>query len=365
MSHTHTATNRTRVALLYGGASPEHHISCISAAHVLSYPAASKYQIYPIGITEENRWYLQPEQPALSEFTKPQSTQSQKLAIVQDHTKELCIRPGVGFEIQGNPLPIDVAVIMVHGTHGEDGVLQGALTTAGIPYTGANLLASALGMNKVIAKVIWQQQGLPVTPYTTLTAQQWHKHSIQALELQSMLELLPNALFVKPAEGGSSLGITKCTTKEQVAKGIEIALQYGNQVLIEQGLRVREIEFAVLGDRVFHPGEIESAQGFYDFTTKYETDIGDSLHTHAKLPAQLLASMRNLASKAYHALGVESFARVDLFLTPDNRVYINEINTIPGMTGISMFPSTILAAGVSKEELFDQWITQAIERGTL
>ncbi len=343
------------IALFYGGASPEHGVSLVSAKNLLSYPNRERYTIAPIGVTKENRWYLQDLK------TLTEDTTQTALSIEVAPEKEVFIQPGCGLMVGGKNLSIDVAVIMIHGTHGEDGVLQGALEIADIPYTGANLLASALSMNKIAAKQIWEQKGLPVTPYTTLSEEEWQAKGVESARLQAMVEHLPEPIFIKPAEGGSSLGISRATNRKELIEGIEFGFAYDRELLIEVGLRVREIEFAILGERVFHPGEINS-HGFYDYATKYESEDTDMLHTHAELSENLLQEMKQIALEAYKALRIRSFARVDLFLTDSKKIYINEINTIPGMTGISMFPSTIMAEGLSPEELFEQWIELALKK---
>ncbi len=338
------------IAIFYGGNSPEHEVSKVSAAHVLQYPNTDKYNLLPIGVTKGNHWYLQ----------EPYT--GGPLKIIEHKDKEVLIRPGRGLFVGDTPLLIDVAVIMIHGSYGEDGVLQGTLESAGIPYTGASLMASALGMDKIRAKMLWEHQNLPVTPYTTLTKEVWETEGTSAVQLQPLLKVFPSPLFIKPSRGGSSLGISRVTSKEEFVKGIQEALLYDNDILIELGLTVREIEFAALGDRIFHPGEIQSTEGFYSYYTKYEKDPGDSLIVQADLPSETLKVMQQIALKAYKVLGIDSFARVDLFLTVEGEIYINEINTIPGMTAISMFPATLRESGISGEDLFDQWVHMALER---
>ncbi len=341
------------IAIFYGGNSPEHGVSKVSAANVLKYPNRDKYTILPIGVTKKNRWYLQDQ------------NQEGPLEIIECESKEVSIRPGRGLFLGETPLLIDVAVIMIHGAYGEDGVLQGTLESAGVPYTGAGLMASALGMDKIRAKMLWEHQNLPVTPYTTLTKEEWENEGVSATQLQPFLRVFPSPLFIKPSRGGSSLGISRVTSQDEFVKGVQEALLYDKNILIELGLTVREIEFAALEDSIFHPGEIRSTEGFYSYYTKYEKDPGNSLVLRADLPAETLKEMQQIALKAYKVLGIDSFARVDLFLTEEGEIYINEINTIPGMTAISMFPATLRESGISGEILFDKWITMALERNTL
>ncbi len=338
------------IAIFYGGNSPEHEVSKVSASNVLQYPNKDRYSLLPIGVTKKNHWYLQ------------EPHEGGTLKIIEHKDREVSIRPGRGLFVGDTPLLIDVAVIMIHGSYGEDGVLQGTLESAGVPYTGANLMASALGMDKIRAKMLWEHQNLPVTPYTTLTKEEWENEGVGRVQLQPFLKVFPSPLFIKPSRGGSSLGISRVTSKEEFLKGIQEALLYDKNILIELGLTVREIEFAALGDRVFHPGEIQSTEGFYSYYTKYEKDPGDSLIVQADLPVDTLKEMQQIALKAYKVLGIDSFARIDLFLTAEGEIYINEINTIPGMTAISMFPATLRESGISGEDLFDQWVQMALER---
>lgn len=359
-------TDKLTVALLFGGRSSEHSISCATAGGVLGAIDRDRYNVIPIGITRRGAFVLEDDDPAkfaldanaLPEVTDngtrvrwPESTASRELTVTtaDGSTRSL-----------GD---VDLVFPILHGPFGEDGTIQGLLELVGLPYVGAGVLASALGMDKHFTKTVFQQAGLPIAPWRTITADDWASNPDNAY---SALESLGLPAFVKPARAGSSVGVSKVSSGEQLADAMAVALAEDNKVLIEAGLVGREIEVAVLQGR---PGEssrasvagevVVSGRDFYDFAAKYLDAPGIDLVCPANLSADELAEMQRLGLAAFDAIGGEGLARVDFFLTADGWV-INEINTLPGFTPISMFPSCWLASGYTYPQLIDELIEVAL-----
>ncbi|NQX13697.1 D-alanine--D-alanine ligase [Microbacteriaceae bacterium VKM Ac-2855] len=360
-------TSKLVVAVLFGGRSSEHSISCATAAGVLRAIDRDRYDVIPIGITRAGAFVLEDDDPekfaldraALPEVVDngsrvhwPESTLSRTITVTEaDATRSL-----------GD---IDLVFPILHGPFGEDGTIQGVFELLDLPYVGSGVLASSLGMDKHFTKTVLRAAGLAVAPWYTVTAAEWRENPDDAVEALGDLGL---PVFVKPARAGSSVGVSKVTSREGLDAALEIAFREDTRVLIEAAVIGREVEIGVLGGRRGHrarasvAGEIVvTGRDFYDFEAKYLDAPGIELVCPASMTPDELERMRALALQAFEAIGGEGLARVDFFLTADGFV-VNEINTMPGFTPISMFPTMWQATGVSYPELIDELIALALER---
>jgi D-alanine-D-alanine ligase len=349
-----------RVALLFGGRSSEHAISCATAGGVLAAIDRSKYEVVPVGITADGAFVLEDDDP--QKFTL-----GRELPSVADNgsrvnwpqsvsSRELTVTDASGTRSLGQ---IDVVFPILHGRFGEDGTLQGMLELLGLPYVGAGVLASAVGMDKHFTKTVLESAGIPVAPWRTVTAAEW---AATPERVVAEVEDLGWPLFVKPARAGSSVGVSKATDPDSLADAIRVGLAEDTKVLIETTIVGREVECAVLagrngsGPRVSVAGEIVTQEGhFYDFEAKYLDAEAAALVCPAELSAEQLAEMQELAARAFQAIDGTGLARVDFFLT-DSGFVVNELNTMPGFTPISMFPKCWIASGMTYPELIDELI---------
>lgn len=350
------------VAVLFGGRSNEHAISCVSAGNVMAAIDRDKYRVIPIGITTTGRWLLQQDVDALAitDGTLPSISSGAELNVTSV--------PGAA--ITGSDLlsSIDVVFPLLHGPWGEDGTIQGFLELAAIPYVGSGVYASSAAMDKLHMKAAFRAAGLPIGPYAAVPSRAWETDPERVI---AQLRGMPLPLFVKPARAGSSVGITKVKSYDELAHAIDAARAHDPKVIVEVGITdAREIECAVLVDSDGVPrasvlGEIkvDSAHEFYDFNAKY-LDEGVDLVVPADLPEAITARAQKLAVQAFEALDCEGLARVDFFVRSDGEVILNEVNTMPGFTSISMYPRLWAASGVSYAELIDALIVDALRRGT-
>jgi len=338
---------KIRVGVIFGGRSGEHEVSLRSAESVLKALDRNKYEVVPIGITHEGRWLASTNAVAML----PAKDQIQKV-LTDGNPITLAAEPAS----QGI---VDVIFPIMHGTHGEDGTIQGLLELANVPYVGAGVLGSAIGMDKDVMKRLLREAGLPIVDYWTV-----RKTDLDAF-LQAHIGDLPYPVFVKPANLGSSVGITKVHAAEELPAALETAAEYDRKIVVEQGVDAREIEISVLGndDPVASlPGEIIPSREFYDYTAKY-IDEDSRLLIPAPLEAIQTNDAQRLAIAAFKVLECSGMARVDLFLERmTGKFYVNEINTLPGFTSISMYPKLWQASGIPYSELIDRLITLAIER---
>jgi D-alanine-D-alanine ligase len=355
---TDTPARKVRVALVFGGRSGEHAISAATAAGVMKAIDRDKYDVLPVGITREGQWVLASGDPAHWELT------SGRLPEVKSaEGRELASLGDVG--------EVDVVFPLLHGPYGEDGTIQGLLELAGVRYVGAGVLASAVGMDKHYMKLVFAGHGLPVGPYVVVKPREWEQSQSEVIErVQAQLKF---PVFVKPARAGSSLGVTRVDDLTGLTDAIEEARFHDPKVLVEEGIEGREIECAVLGGRhggaprASVPGEIvvdHGAADFYDFEAKYLSDSQARTQAPADLPDEVADRVRAVAVQAFEAIGAEGISRVDVFVTPDGQVIVNEINTMPGFTPISMYPKMWEATGLSYPELIDELIQLALERPT-
>lgn len=358
---------KTRVALLFGGASSEHSISCATASGVLSAIDRDKYDVLPIGITRDGVFI-----PAVDD-AKHWALTDGELPIVE-FSGETVIWPKAGskeffLERSGQRTSlgeVDVVFPVLHGPNGEDGTIQGFIELIGLPYVGNGVFASAAGMDKEFSKALFMAAGLPVTPHVVIHREQWLADPETYLEKVKALGSLP--LFVKPARAGSSVGVSKVKDMSDFALALELAFNEDSKVTVERGLVGRELECAVLSvigseqPRVSVAGEIVVRSGeFYDFDAKYRDADAAELICPAELSSSELEQMQKLAAKAFRALGCFGLARADFFLTKDG-FFVNELNLMPGFTPISMYPKCWQASGLSYPELIDQLIQLAFHR---
>jgi D-alanine-D-alanine ligase len=353
------------VAILFGGRSAEHEISLLSARFVLESLDRQRFEPVLIGIDKTGRWLLQEPELLLEAARDP------RLVALDARKPGVLLPPHAGAGLvpapgaSGGPLAIDVAFPVLHGPMGEDGTVQGLLELAGVPYVGSGVLGSALGMDKDVMKRLLAAAGLPVLPYATLRRFQWERARDAAL---GSLAALERPLFVKPANLGSSVGVTRVTEESGLAPALEHAFEFDDKVVVEAGLRgPREIECAVLGgEQPFAsvPGEIVVGHpdGFYSYAAKYLDADGVTTRIPAELSAAETAEARRLALATFAALEAEGLARVDLFLDAERRFWVNEINTLPGFTSISMFPKLMEASGVGPSELVTRLLEDALAR---
>ena len=368
---------KPRVAVVFGGRSGEHTISCATAAGVLSAIDRDRFDVVPVGITPAGQWVLVDDDPgalALSDDRPPVEITAEGLG-----RGELTVRPGGGpgsaliLSAGSGPAllgEVDVVLPLLHGPYGEDGTLQGMLEMLSIPYVGCGVLASAAGMDKQVTKVLLNAAGIPTAPHVVVTPRRWVGDRELILDA---CESLDYPLFVKPARAGSSLGITKVERREDLPGAIETARRVDPKVLVESGVLGREIEVAVLGGRdggaprVAEPGEIvmDAAHGageFYDYQTKYLAHDAVQMVCPARITPAERELLMATASAAFDALGGEGLMRVDFFLTPRGEAVVNEVNTMPGFTPFSMYPYMWQVSGLGYTELVTELIDLALER---
>ena len=341
-------SQRLSIGLLFGGESPEHEVSIVTARAIAEHLDPTRFEVRPMGIARNGVWAMLGDPFArLEAGERPERSNHPFLPLEQG--------------AEATPLP-DLFFNALHGEGGEDGQIQGYLQLLHRPYTGAGLLAMAAGMDKWITKRIWESEGLPVVPYVGLTEEQWLKDRERCLGETKKLGL---PLFLKPVNLGSSIGIEKVKRAEDLAEALDRAFTYDRRVLVEQGLDVREIEVAVLGGddpEVSVPGEVLVADEFYTFEDKY-IDGKSTTQIPAELPEELTDLIRNQAGQAFRALDAYGMARVDFFLEKaTGRVFLNEINLIPGFTSISMFPKLMAASGVPYPEQLSRLVALALDR---
>ena len=363
---------KPRVAIVFGGRSSEHAVSCSTAAGVLQAIDREKYDVVPIGIAKDGRWVLVDDDPAplrLAPGHTPEVDGSGTGVLVPLATTDRALtvlEPGQPPRALGD---VDVVFPLLHGPFGEDGTIQGFLDLSDIRYVGSGVLASAAGMDKHYMKVIFAGHGLPVGPYVVITDRQWLVDRAAAMASVAALDF---PVFVKPARAGSSMGITKVKSPANLEAAIEVAREHDPKVIIEAGIVGRELECAVLqshgtaAPRTSEVAEIavHGDHEFYDFEAKYLLEDDVDLRCPADLPREVSDEVRRLAAAAFDVLGCEGLARVDCFLAEDGQVLINEINTMPGFTPLSMYPRMWDATGVSYPELIDELISLALERRT-
>ncbi|MET7935684.1 D-alanine--D-alanine ligase family protein [Streptomyces sp. NPDC005322] len=367
---------KPRVAVVFGGRSSEHAISVVTAGAVLRAIDREKYDVLPIGITADGRWALTADEPDRMAIANRELPSVERLAESAEGSVVLPVDPGSREVVYSEPgaVPkalgdVDVVFPMLHGPYGEDGTLQGLLELSGVPYVGAGVLASAVGMDKEYMKRVFVSYGLPVGPYEVIRPRAWEQDpSAARKKIVGFAGEHGWPLFVKPARAGSSIGITKVEDEASLDAAIEEARRHDPKVIVEALLRGREIECGVLefedGPRASVPAEIPpvSSHDFYDFEAKY-IDSADGI-VPAPLTEGQTAHVQELAVRAFDAVSCEGLVRADFFLLDSGEFVINEINTMPGFTPISMYPRMWQESGVSYPELVDRLIQSALRRST-
>lgn len=350
----------TRLGILFGGRSEEHEVSRMSAISVMAAVDKSKYEIVMIGITKAGDWLIYDGPTEKIETGEWQAYA--EAALAKDPEKYALTVLGAG----GRSLKdrVDFVLPIVHGTYCEDGKLQGLLEMADIPYGGCGVTASAVAMDKIIAKDIFAKAGLPVCAYVS-TSKEEIESDMDAVTTKIEIQL-GYPCYVKPANMGSSVGITKAIDSKSLAAGLALAAKYDRRILVEEGVNCREIETAVLGNydvKASVPGEIVATDDFYDYDSKYIDDGKPKMKIPADLPAELAERIRGYAVKAFKAIDGAGFARCDFFLDKENgNVYLNEINTIPGFTQFSMFPLLWENTGSPYSQTIERIIELGYER---
>jgi len=355
---------KIRVGIIFGGKSGEHEVSFCSASSIIKAIDKDKYTVVPIGITKEGRW-ISPQDSVLalqSGKIKGKST----VILVNDPSGKALVRIDNNQRLDKSSAleRLDVIFPVLHGPYGEDGTVQGLLELADIPYVGAGVTASAISMDKDLMKTIFKQRDLPILKWMTIKRKEWQKDKEEILSL--IQDDFEYPLFVKPTNLGSSVGITKVHKKEELEKAIDLASSYDRKILIEEGLEeAREIECSVLGNdepQTSVVGEVKPAGEFYDYDSKY-IDKETQLIVPADLPDGVSRKVQEIALRAFKAVDAAGMARVDFFVSKkENKIYLSEINTIPGFTSVSMYPRLWEASSIPYSELIDRLIQLALER---
>lgn len=366
--------DKIRVGLVYGGKSGEHEVSLQTAMAVIQAFDMNKYEIQPFYITKQGEWRSGPmlsgPVPNVAALTFQDEAESEQTFALQPFFSSLRTADKAEVSsvkdspaVSGSSKPIDVVLPLLHGTFGEDGTIQGLLEMANIAYAGAGVLASAVGMDKIMMKKVFAQEGLPQCVFRHFTKTQWEKD--QAFFLMEIEVSIGYPCFVKPANLGSSVGISKAGNRDELIAAIQTAFQFDRKVIIEENINAREVEVAVLGNddpQASVVGEIVSSNEFYDYKAKY-IDGKSSMIIPAEIPQELSDQIREMAVRAFQAIDGSGLSRVDFFLRKeDNKIYINEINTMPGFTPFSMYPLLWKETGKSYQQLLDDLVTLALQR---
>jgi D-alanine-D-alanine ligase len=347
---------KLRVGVLFGGRSGEHEVSLASAASIIRGLDPQKYEAVPIGITKEGHWLI----GAGAQKMLPEVLRTGQRVLMSADPTESALMP-----LDGSPRGqnLDVVFPVIHGTFGEDGTMQGLLELAGLPFVGAGVLGSAIGMDKDVAKKLMQVAGIPVVPWIAVQRADWER---QPKEIRRAIEKkFKYPVFVKPATLGSSVGMTKVHSRAELGPALDLAAEFAMKIMVERAVSAREIEVSVLGNhdpRASIPGEIVPHREFYDYAAKY-LEEGTQLLIPAKLTKSEVKKVQGMAVTAFRALELSGMARVDFFIEKrGGKIFLNEVNTIPGFTSISMYPKLWEANGIPFRELVSKLIDLALEQ---
>lgn len=352
--------NKIRVAIIFGGKSAEHEVSLQSAKNIIEAIDREKYEIVLIGIDKDGRWFLNEDSGFLLNTSNP------KLIHLNKSENEIAIIPGGKsnqlINISNNELldKIDIAFPVLHGPFGEDGTIQGLLKLANIPFVGADVIGSAVGMDKDVMKRLLRDKGIPISKFIAYT-----RDYISDIKFDEIKEKLGMPVFIKPANLGSSVGISKVNNEDELKKAIELAFEFDNKIIVEEFIKGREIECSVLGNNkpiASQPGEVLPIKDFYSYEAKYIDEKGAALQIPAKLSKDKADKIQCYAIDTFKTLCCKGMARVDFFLNDNEEIIVNEINTIPGFTRISMYPKLWEISGISYPNLIDKLIMLALER---
>ena len=375
--------DKKRVAVIFGGQSSEHEVSRVSAESVLKNIDSDKYEVEMLGITKDGKW-LSYDGPVELIGTGGWQAQAEAKANIKAGNKGLLnsgacaeqhinslsgtdssargILRAAGAEKEGKK--IDVVFPVLHGCNGEDGTIQGLFELAGIPYVGCGVLGSALGMDKGFAKIVFEKEGIPQGKYVVFTRKQINQ-DMDSL-VRQVEALLTYPCFVKPSNAGSSVGISKAHDRRELAEALHFAARYDRRILVEEFIDGREVECAVLGNDepvASTVGEVVPCNEFYDYEAKYNSGGSSTVIIPAHIPDELIQKIRDYAVRAFKALDLSGLSRVDFFVHKDTgEVFINEVNTLPGFTSISMYPKLWEASGIPYSKLIEKLIDLAVER---
>jgi D-alanine-D-alanine ligase len=361
---------KLRIGVIFGGRSGEHEVSVRSAGSVIEAMDASRYEVVPIAITKEGNWLapaaaaeLLPAKAQHLLSARARSGVKEDVAIIGDPSRSGLMR----LETNGRSAdPLDVILPVLHGTYGEDGTIQGLLEMAAVPFVGCGTLASACGMDKVIMKALFKDAGLPICEYAWLLRTEWESDPEKVT--RRITRSIGFPAFVKPANLGSSVGISKATDAASLARSVELAARYDRKIIVEQAVKGRELECAVMGNddpQASLPGEYvihEEAARFLDYNEKYSSTGNVEFLVPARISKAIVRKIQKMAVTAFKAIDGAGLSRVDFFLRPDGELLVNEINTLPGLTDVSGFPKMWEASGIPFSRVIDQLIELAIER---
>jgi D-alanine-D-alanine ligase len=348
---------RLRIGVLFGGRSGEHEVSLASAASVIRALDPEKYEAVPIGISKDGRWLVGTGSlKMLADVLKS----GDRVVLPADPSAAALVP--LGPSVVQPSVSVDVVFPVLHGTFGEDGTVQGLLELAGLPYVGAGVLASAVGMDKDVQKRLFEQAGLPIVPFLAIRRSEWEHE--RAKVLQAIKKKFHFPIFVKPATLGSSVGMTRVKTAHEIPAALDLAAEFALKIIVERGVTGREIEVSVLGNdklRASIPGEIVPHREYYDYRAKY-LEQGTQLLIPARLTKKQVGIFQGYAVRAFRAIDGTGMARCDFFLEHrTGKIFVNELNTIPGFTSISMYPKLWEASGLPYPQLIDRLIELAIE----
>lgn len=335
---------RIKLAILFGGKSAEHEVSIRSAKNIVQAIDKNKYDLTLIGIDKKNRWFLQKDNKISNKIS------GEQISLIPGGAGEI-------ISLSGKRTKIDIAFPILHGPFGEDGTIQGILRMAGIPFVGAGVLGSAVGMDKDVMKRLLRDSGIPIGDFTSLKKD-------DEIDFSKLKKSLGLPLFVKPANLGSSVGISKVKNEKEFKAAVLEAFRFDNKIIIEEFIKGREIECSVLGNEnliASVPGEIITKHSFYSYEAKYIDENGAQLEIPARLPKKIQKRIQEIALATFRILECRGLGRVDLFLKDNDEVLVNEINTLPGFTNISMYPKLFEASGIAYPNLIERLIELSIE----
>ena len=351
---------KIKVAILFGGKSAEHEVSLQSAKSVINAIDKNKYELLLIGIDKSGKWYLNDQSHYLLNDNNPKlirlNNSNTEVTLIPTDSSSRLLNISSGKTIDS----VDVVFPVLHGSNGEDGTIQGLLKLLNLPFVGCSVLGSSVGMDKDMAKRLWRDAGIAVAKWLCVT-----KKDVEKISFESVKKELGLPLFVKPANAGSSVGVSKVTSESEFKTAVEEAFMFDRKILIEESIKGREIELAVLGNEeviASVPGEIIPQDSFYSYKAKYIDEKGALLSAPAQLTGDQVKSVQQQAIKAFKAVCCEGLSRVDFFLTDDGTFVLNEINTLPGFTSISMYPKLWELSGIKYSDLIDRLIALALER---
>lgn len=348
---------KKNIGILCGGKSAEHKISLLSTKSILEAIDQDKYNVYLIGINKEGRCYLNEKHELLSQDPNPDCISLNNL-----EENKICFFPGednIHLPNQKRSISLDVVFPVLHGPFGEDGSVQGLLSLLGVPFVGAGVLGSAIGMDKDVMKRLLKEAGFPVANFIVV-----QRRESSSLRYQDIVSRLGNVFFVKPANMGSSIGIHKVEAESQFSSALKDATQYDDKIIMEEFIQAREIEVSVLGNKdpiASLPGEVVPHNDFYSYRAKYLDEKATALDIPAVLSQSITEKFQKLAKEVFLCLNCKGMARIDFFMDQQEKIWINEINTIPGFTKISMYPKLWEVSGISYNSLLDKLIESAKE----